>query len=182
MVVPVGHAEGIYGIWKGFDEFHRLGLGDLMPTMVAVEAASGGPLAHAISKGLDHIEEVPMKPTVATSIGANITTYQGLTAIKESNGIATLATDDEMIEMQSLLAKTEGIYPELASAASLVGARKLKAEGKIDRDETVVCLITSGGLKDPETTDKNFPTLPHIEPEWPAFTKFMEEFYGFQLT
>jgi threonine synthase len=48
------------------------------------------------------------------------------------------------------VAQLEGIFCEPASAAGVAGVRKLAAEGRLDRSEMVVCVLTGHGLKDPD--------------------------------
>jgi threonine synthase len=44
-----------------------------------------------------------------------------------------------------------GIFCEPASAASLAGVRKLRAEGRLDPGARVACVLTGHGLKDPDS-------------------------------
>ena len=57
------------------------------------------------------------------------------------------------------LARSEGIFCEPASAASVAGLRRMTAEGRLTRDETVVAVLTGNGLKDPETPAAGLPPL-----------------------
>jgi threonine synthase len=45
-----------------------------------------------------------------------------------------------------------GLGCEPASAASVAGAKRLREEGVIGRDERVVCILTGHQLKDPTAT------------------------------
>jgi threonine synthase len=49
-----------------------------------------------------------------------------------------------------MLARSEGLFVEPASASSVAGLKKLFEAGKIDKDEVVVCVATGHGLKDPD--------------------------------
>ena len=72
----------------------------------------------------------------------------------ESGGAIQSVSDDEILEAYRLLAQEEGIFSEPASAACVAGLIKLAADSgqrTAMRDETVVCVITGHGLKDPET-------------------------------
>jgi len=179
VVVPTAYAEGLYGTWSGFKDFYQLGFIDSLPRMVAAETEMA-PLANALNKGLEYVEKVPAKPSIALSIAGTISSYQGLVALRESGGLAQPVSDDEILEAQKMLAKYEGVFAEPASAASIAAVRKLMNEGKIDKDDVIVAVITSTGLKD--IRPLALKRLPAIEPVWEDFKKFMKEHYNFQVS
>ncbi len=179
MVVPVGGGGSFFGSWKGFQEFYTLGLIDSVPEMVAAEVF--GPLKNALEKGLDYVEEVPSGRTVAFSTGTNYSTYQALRAILDSGGVAEVASDEEIMDMQLRLASTEGIYGEASGVLPLAVIKKLREMGKIDQDDIVVALLTSGGLKDPATTRSYLPDIPLVEPSLDSLRKGLAEAYGYIL-
>jgi len=177
--IPTSYGGGIWGTWKAFHELKKMGLVEKEPMMISVEPAALGPLANAMSKGLDYVERVPWKSTVASSIGGNTSSYEALKAIRVSKGAAITVTDGEIMEMQKLLASTEGLYGETASVAAVAGAKKLREEEGVQEDEIVVCVLTSTGLKFPETTKKVLPDLPPaIEPDWNMFRDLMKQWYN----
>ncbi len=51
--------------------------------------------------------------------------------------------------------------------------------GKIDEGETVVALVTSGGLKDPAATQGYLPDIPLVEPNMDSLRKGLAETYGY---
>jgi threonine synthase len=75
----------------------------------------------------------------------------------DTKGVCTTVTDEEIIQAQLLLGRTEGVCVEPASAASVAGLKKLRAQGIIEPDEKVVCICTGNGLKDPDTILNNVP-------------------------
>lgn len=178
-VMPVAFADGLAGIWKGFKELEILGLIDRLPRLVAVEAF--GSLSTALKKELDYTPEVPMTPSVAVSIAVNISTYQGLQALKESKGTSVTFTDDEALVMQQKLAAEEGIYTELSSVASLVGAQKLRQTGEIRQDERVVCLLTATGLKDTGPTQSCTRPIPVVSADIAELREALKSSYGLHL-
>ncbi len=181
MVVPVCCGGSFFGSWKGFNEFLELGLIGSTPQMIAAEA--WGPLRNALAKGLDHVEEVPVADwsTVAFSVALDTSTYQALKVLQDSGGIAEIASDDEIMDMQLELASSEGIYAEASGVLSLAVIKKLREMGKIDEEETVVALVTSGGLKDPAATQDYLPDVPLVEPSLEALRKGLAEAYGYVL-
>ncbi len=156
IIVPVGNAGNISAIWKGFSEFHELGLIKALPKMTGIQAAGSAPIAQAIKNGRETIVPVAEPETVATAIriGAPVSWKKALNAIRRSAGTAETVTDDEILSAQKLLARVEGLFVEPASASSIAGLIKLVENGVIDRDERIVCVTTGHGLKDPDTAVK----------------------------
>jgi len=156
VVVPVGNAGNISAIWKGFTEFHELGVVETLPKMTGIQAAGSAPIAKAIKTGSDTIVPVSAPETVATAIriGAPVSWKKALNAIRESHGTAETVTDTEILDAQKTLARVEGLFVEPASASSIAGLKKLVENGEIDKDERVVCVTTGHGLKDPDTAVK----------------------------
>ena len=64
-----------------------------------------------------------------------------------------------------MLAKTEGIFTEPAGGVSVAVLRKMVEEGKIDKDEKVVCYITGSGLKATEAIVDVLPKLNAVKPD-----------------
>ncbi|MDH5390377.1 MAG: threonine synthase [Candidatus Bathyarchaeota archaeon] len=156
VVLPVGNAGNISAIWKGFTEFHKLGLIDKLPKMTGIQAEGAAPIARAIKNGKDKIVPIDKPETIATAIriGAPISWKKAIRAIRESGGTAETVTDKEILEAQKMLARSEGLFVEPASASSIAGLKKLFEAGKIDKDEIVVCVTTGHGLKDPDIAIK----------------------------
>jgi threonine synthase len=156
IVVPVGNAGNISAIWKGFTEFHELGVVKTLPKMTGIQAAGSAPIAQAIKNGSDTIVPVAQPETVATAIriGAPVSWKKALNAIRESDGTAETVTDAEILSAQKMLARVEGLFVEPASASSIAGLIKLVENGTIDKDERIVCVTTGHGLKDPDTAVK----------------------------
>jgi threonine synthase len=156
VVLPVGNAGNISAIWKGFTEFHKLGLIDKLPKMTGIQAEGAAPIAQAIKSGSNEIVPVDQPETIATAIriGAPVSWKKAIRAIKESKGTAETVTDEEILEAQKMLARSEGLFVEPASASSIAGLKKLFESGKIDKDEVVVCVTTGHGLKDPDIAMK----------------------------
>lgn len=55
--------------------------------------------------------------------------------------------------MQLRIARLEGIFCEPASAAGVAGVARLATESRLARSETVVCVLTGHGLKDPDIVE-----------------------------
>ena len=153
IVLPVGNAGNISAIWKGITEFHNAGFMDDVPMTTGIQAEGACPIANAFRDKTMEMTPVENPETKATAIriGAPVSSIKALRAIYDSNGLAETVTDEEIIDAQKLLARTEGIGVEPASAASIAGLKKLVEQGDIDKGERVVCVVTGHLLKDPNT-------------------------------
>jgi threonine synthase len=146
VAVPNSYGEGLFGVWKGFDELRRLGFGARLPRMVACEP-EGGPLGVAFSDGDGRgIASVPARPTVARGIGGTTNSYISVAALSASDGLVGQANDDGIVRAQLDLA-AEGILAEPASAAALAGMRTIMRHGELSPGQRIVLVSTSGGLK-----------------------------------
>ncbi len=178
-VMPVAFADGLAGVWKGFKELQILGLTDKLPRMVAAEAY--GSLSIALKEGLDYAPEVAVSPSLAVSIAVNVSTYQGLKALWESNGSSIVFSDEEVLAMQQKLAAEEGLYSELSSVSSLVGAYRLRQSGEIKQNERVVCLLTASGIKDNSKSRAHLRPVPVINVDIAELREALKDSYGFPL-
>ena len=145
--IPVGNAGNITAYWKGYSEWYRLGKINKLPKMMGFEAEG----AAAIVKG----ERIMNPETVATAIriGNPASWKQAEAARDESGGMINFVTDDEILNAYKLIASTEGVLAEPASAASVAGLIKVKDQ--IISGSKIVCILTGNGLKDPDNAIKH---------------------------
>ncbi len=153
VIVPVGNAGNISAIWKGFKELHKHGLIKIPPRMVGVQAEKAAPLYNTWRKALNKLEPIKNPETIATAIriGKPVNWPKALQAVKESHGLFTAVSDNEILEALKTLARVEGLAVEPASATTLAALEKLVEENIIAKDDTVVLVLTGHGLKDPDT-------------------------------
>ena len=59
---------------------------------------------------------------------------------------------NEIIKAYNLIASTEGVLAEPASAASVAGLIKIK--NQVKEGSKIVCILTGNGLKDPDNAIK----------------------------
>jgi threonine synthase len=76
---------------------------------------------------------------------------KALRAIAGCNGVVRDVTDQEILDAKAQVG-AGGLGCEPASAASVAGAKLLRAQGVIRPDERVVCILTGHLLKDPTAT------------------------------
>lgn len=149
VVAPMASGSLFTKIWKGFQEFHKVGLIDEPHTRMSGAQASGcSPITTAFQNHTFNF--VPQKPnTIARSlaIGNPADGYYALKVMDETGGGAEMATDEEIVEGIYLLAETEGVFAETAGGVTVACLKKLVASGAINPNEETVAFITGAGLK-----------------------------------
>ncbi|HIL13504.1 MAG TPA: threonine synthase [Deltaproteobacteria bacterium] len=150
--LPVGNAGNITAYWMGYREYYEAGISAGLPRMMGFQAAGAAPIVEG------HPVADPSTLASAIRIGNPVSWKKAEAARDESGGVIEAVTDDEILEAYSLLASSEGVFAEPASAASVAGLRKLAQEGRIDEKTTVVCTLTGHGLKDPDNAIAVCPT------------------------
>lgn len=167
--VPTGAASLLTGVYKGFMDFNQLGFINELPKLVAVQPEGNYPFVRAWMTRSDPLSIKPWeKPpeTIATGLED---TYpwdgdMGLRALYSTNGYGIVVSDNEIVQAMKLLASLEGIFAEPSGAAGLAGLIKAIEEGRVDRDEVIVVLVTGHGLKDIDIVTKIAGEPPLIDP------------------
>ncbi|WP_016949328.1 threonine synthase [Anabaena sp. PCC 7108] len=147
LCIPVGNAGNITAYWMGFCQYHQIGKCDRLPKMMGFQAAGAAPLVNG--------KPVANPETLATAIriGNPASWDKAIAAQSASQGSFNAVTDEEILDAYRLLASSEGIFCEPASAASVAGL--LKVKDQVPTGATVVCVLTGNGLKDPDTAIKH---------------------------
>lgn len=142
-LLPVGNAGNITSHWMGYREYRQAGVVDSLPKLVGFQAAGAAPIVRG--------EPVERPTTIATAIriGNPASWKQAEEAAGDSGGWIEAVTDREILAAWRRLA-TEGLFCEMASAASVAGLLKVAEAGLLESGALVVCVLTGHGLKDPE--------------------------------
>jgi len=143
--LPVGNAGNITAYWKGYREYAADGMITSLPRMFGFQASGAAPLV------LGHPVLHPDTIATAIRIGAPASWHGAIGARDESHGLIDAVTDEQILQAYRLLATTEGVFVEPASAASIAGLLMTCADGRLPADSLVVCTVTGHGLKDPDT-------------------------------
>jgi threonine synthase len=171
IVVPGGNLGNVSAFGKAFLELRELGLLDRLPRLAVINAAgantfyqlyekhglrwNGGRPDPMIIESYYRIldAERVRASTIASAIEINrpVNLTKALRSLDVCGGVVREATDQEILDAKAKVG-AGGLGCEPASAASVAGARKLRQEGVIAKDEVVVCVLTSHQLKDPTAT------------------------------
>ena len=139
LCIPVGNAGNITSYWRGFREMGA-----------ARSCSASRPRARrrwSRAPRSSTRKRSPARSASATPCAGRTRWRPPPTRAARSASVS----DKEILDAYRLLASSEGMFCEPASAASVAGLLKYGADGA----EQVVCVLTGRGLKDPETAIAN---------------------------
>jgi threonine synthase len=142
--LPVGNAGNITAYWQGYREYAADGTASRTPRMWGFQAAGAAPIVTG------QVVEQPQTIATAIRIGNPASWTRALAARDESGGRIDAVTDRAILAAYRLLARTEAVFVEPASAASVAGLLQVAEAGGLEPGQRVVCTVTGNGLKDPE--------------------------------
>jgi threonine synthase len=158
LAIPVGNAGNITSWWRGFKEY------EASPVLYGFQAAGAAPLVSG--------KPVAEPETIASAIriGNPARWEEAMEAVTASRGRVAAVSDEQILDAYHLLASREGVFCEPASAASVAGilAHGLPAPDGGAQPESVVCVLTGHGLKDPDTALGKAPSVIGCEAEMEA--------------
>jgi threonine synthase len=138
--IPVGNAGNITAYWKGYRQYQDAGRVSRLPRMLGFQATGAAPIVAG------HPIDEPETVATAIRIGRPASWYGATAAASESGGGIFAVSDAEILEAYRYLARSESLFCEPASAASVAGLMKVG----VPEGATVVCVLTGHGLKDPD--------------------------------
>jgi threonine synthase len=165
LAIPVGNAGNITAWWRGFQEYQAA------PVLYGFQAEGAAPLV--LGKPVAEPETIAS----AIRIGNPARWEEAMDAVTASRGRIAAVSDQQILEAYHLLASREGVFCEPASAASVAGilAHGLPAPDGGTTPESVVCVLTGHGLKDPDTALGKAPSVIGCEAELGAVERVVFE-------
>jgi len=175
VIIPTGDGVILSGIEKGFADLKAMGLIEKMPKLAAAQAAGCQPIVRAWETKTPIVPELKAK-TIADSISVGVP-RAGLWAIKaidSTGGIAVAVEDEEIIDAIAILGRTTGVFAEPAAATAVAALKKLAKNGTLNREDTVVTLVTGNGLKDIPAASRSVALPKAIHPDLNEVKKALE--------
>ena len=171
IVVPGGNLGNVSAFGKAFLELRELGLIPRLPRLAVVNAAGANTLFELYQRrGLrwsngswdraaveEYYGEMTNSgrraSTIASAIEINrpVNLPKALRSLTACDGVVCEVSDQEIMDAKACVG-SGGLGCEPASAASVAGARRLRSQGVIGKDDRVVCILTGHPLKDPNAT------------------------------
>lgn len=171
IVVPGGNLGNVSAFAKAFHELRELNLISRVPRLAVINAAGANTAYQlAAQRGLkwnagafdraqikayyDTLDADNRKAdTLASAIEINrpVNLPKALRALDCCDGVVRAVPDAEILDAKAQVGRG-GLGCEPASGASVAGVKHLVAEGIIDKDASVVCILTGHVLKDSDET------------------------------
>jgi threonine synthase len=152
IVVPVGTGGHLSMIWHAIKQLRESGLvGESECRLLGVQLeeapAPGWPNGRRLSAS-------SALPLTELEDSEPFFREESARAMSQSKGHTLTTTSADTVGATGLLARTEGIFAEPASASAIASIAAAAERGVIRRDEIVVCVITGAGLKDTKAVSR----------------------------
>jgi threonine synthase len=143
-IQSVSGGLGPLGAYHGFQELFAMGLIDRVPKLAVIQADGCSPMVKAFKSGKSVAEPVIPETRIAIlSTGDPGKSYTYLwKLIEKFGGTMESVSDSKAWAAMKLIAKTDGISVEPATAVAFAGLQKMVAQGLVDKDELVVINCT----------------------------------------
>ena len=171
IIVPGGNLGNSSSFGKAFMELKQLGLIDHTPRLAVINADgaktltelynekglrwNGGNIGREIIdnyyQGLDDAGYKPKTIASAIEISRPVNLKKCVRALDVCDGVVRAVSDERILDAKALIGRF-GLGCEPASAATIAGLEDLLAEGVINKDQRIVCILTGHSLKDPDAT------------------------------
>lgn len=152
IVLPGGNLGNVSAFGKALRELKQWGFIDREPKLAVVQAEGSRPFydyMNAKSGTAFAANAHPETLATAIKIGDPVSWPKAEREICRTDGAVEFATEQEIADAKAVIGLC-GIGCEPASAASLAGVKKLRAAGRIGKEENVVAILTGNVLKDPD--------------------------------
>jgi threonine synthase len=153
LIVPGGNLANSSALGKGFRELRELGLVSRTPRISVIQAEGANPLVRSFKQNHGAEMQPVEAHTRATAIriGNPASWRKAARVVQDTDGFVLDVTEAEIAIAKAELG-AEGLGCEPASAVTLAGLKKLRANGSIAGSETVVLVLTGHTLKDADYT------------------------------
>lgn len=150
--VQAGGGGLALAVARGFAELHARGMvsaSERTPAVHVVQPVGNDTIATPLRAGSQQAQAVNGTTTISgLQVPSVIDGHETLAACRASGGTGYTVTDEETWQLQSRLAREEGVFCEPGAAVSLAGALKAVQRGEIAKNSVIVVLITGTGFKD----------------------------------
>jgi len=150
VVLPGGNLGNVSAFGKGLRELLAAGFIDRLPRLAVVQAEGSAPFYEFMKQGgTFHAVHHPETLATAIKIGDPVSWPKAQHEILTTSGVVEQVSEQEIADAKAVIGKC-GIGCEPASAATLAGLKKMRGAGVIEKNASVVAVLTGNVLKDPD--------------------------------
>ena len=151
---PSGGGGLCVAVCRGFGRLVSEGRLTSSPAIECVQPEGNDTMASALSRADGTAEPIDCTTRISGLQVPNINDgHLVVQELRPTGGRGHLVTDEAVWNVQRRLASEEGIFSEPAGATALTGCLEAVAGQHVDRNATVVCLVTGSGFKDEASVD-----------------------------
>jgi threonine synthase len=150
LLYPTGGGTGLVGIWKAYDELAAMGwIATAQPRFIAVQAEGCAPVVKAWREGAETTAtwENPVTHAAGLRVPGPFAGRQMLRILRETGGHGRAVSEQEIVQAQKLLARTEGIWTAPEAAAALAALIQMKDARLVEAGARIVLVLTGAGIK-----------------------------------
>lgn len=154
VIVPTSAGPLVHGVVEGFQDLVEIGALERMPRVMAAQPQGCSPIARAFEAGDEAVQPWEGVETVVSGLNDPLRGYAEdgtltLREVRRSGGAAVAVPDAAIIATQERLATQCGVFVEPAAATAVAAVEPLVTQGHLRPSDTVVCLLTGHGMKQP---------------------------------
>lgn len=140
----------VLALARGFERLRAEGRLARLPRTECVQPVGNNTISGPLRSGLDVAQAVECTSRISgLQVPSVIDGNEVIAACRRNGGTGHLVADEWVYEVQSRLAREEGIFAEPAGSTAVAGALQAARDGLIDPHANVVCPITGSAFKDP---------------------------------
>ena len=145
--VPVGGGGLLCAVCRGFASRTAR-----RPKIHAVQPSGCPTVVSAFARPDGKVNAVESVTSISgLSVPLDLDAGSAVRYLREFGGHAFGIKDEKILAAQRIMLHKEGIFCEPAGAAATAGLRPAMELGLVRRNQTVVCLVTGHGFKDPKS-------------------------------
>jgi threonine synthase len=137
-------------MWKAFDEMIEMGwIADRRPRMIAVQAQNCQPIVESWNGSQTDASSYKGMPTLANGLAVPnpFAEKMIMNVLKESGGRPIAITENEILNSQKEVGRTEGVFVAPEGAALFEALRQLVVSKEIKPNQKVLILNTGSVYK-----------------------------------
>ncbi|HUH02253.1 MAG TPA: threonine synthase [Kofleriaceae bacterium] len=148
VIIPGGNLGNVSALGAGFEMMLELGLIDRRPRICVAQAAHANPLYQSYRRGLDRLEPLKARTTLASAIqiGNPVSYDKAVRTLQRFDGVVEQASEPELADASARADRT-GMFTCPHTGVALAALEKLVTRGEVEAGDRVVVVSTANGLK-----------------------------------